>query len=154
MILFTDGSVEVKSGIGFGAYVVVPDINESMDNIAHRIQVKRFDSTSSTRLELQTLLWALGEIRCSEVQVYTDSQNIPGLLKRRERLEKNDYCTKSGKLHQHWELYRDFFAWVDSMDIKVIKISGHSPRGKKTKLNEIFSLVDKACRNALRTRLS
>ncbi len=151
MILFTDGSVEVKSGIGFGAYVVVPDINESMDNIAHRIQVKRFDSTSSTRLELQTLLWALGEIRSSEVEVYTDSQNIPSLLKRRERLQKNNYRTKAGKLHRHWDLYREFFAWVDSINIKVVKVSGHSPQGTRTKTEKIFSLVDKASRNALRS---
>jgi len=151
MMLFTDGSVEVKSGTGFGAYVVVPDIDESLQNIADRIRVKRFDRTSSTRLELQTLLWALEEIGSSQVEVYTDSQNIPSLLKRREKLEKNNYRTKAGKLHRHWELYWDFFAWVDNIDIRVIKVSGHSPKGKKTKLEQIFSLVDKTSRNALRS---
>ncbi len=151
MMLFTDVSVEVKSGAGFGAYVAVSDIDESLDEIVDRIRVKRFDATSSTRLELQTLLWALGEIRLPEVEVYTDSQNIPSLLKRREKLEKNDYYTKSGKLHRHWELYRDFFAWVDSIDIRVVKVTGHSPKKTKTKIDKIFSLVDKASRNALRS---
>jgi len=56
----------------------------------------RFEQTSSTKLELQTLLWALGETITlangddMTLTVYTDSQNIIGLPRRRARLEQNN----------------------------------------------------------------
>ncbi|MCF8026584.1 MAG: hypothetical protein K9K82_13990 [Desulfobacteraceae bacterium] len=150
MMLFTDGSVRTQTGIGFGAFVAVDKTDNSLDDIAGRIQVKRFDCTSSTRLELETLLWALSEIRASEVTVYTDSQNIQSLLERRPALEKRNYHTKSGKLHQQAKLYKAFFARVDRIDFRVIKVSGHCPNAMMRRTDRIFSLVDKASRNALR----
>ncbi len=154
MMLFTDGSVRTQTGIGYGAFVALDKIDYSLKDVASRIQVKRFDYTSSTKLELETLLWALNEINPSEVAVYTDSQNIQSLLQRRVMLEKNDYYSKSGKLHKNWKLYKNFFGWMDRINFKVIKVSGHSPNIMKIKIDKIFKLVDKASRNALRVYAS
>ena len=90
LFLFTDGSVNVQSKIGYGAYLGLSDIGASLDLLETRVKVKRFEQTSSTKLELETLLWALGDIDSSgcRVTVFTDSQNIVGLPSRRKRFEK------------------------------------------------------------------
>ena len=154
MMLFTDGSVSTRTGVGFGAFAAVDKTDASLDDIAGRIQVKRFDCTSSTRLELETLLWALSEICASDVDVYTDSQNIGSLLKRRAGLERSGYCVKSGRLHQHADLYKEFFDRADRIDFRVIKVSGHCPKSLMSRTDKIFALVDRASRNALRVYCS
>jgi ribonuclease HI len=150
MYLLTDGSVDPKSGIGFGAYLTFSGILKSFDSLTDQVKVRRFEKTSSTRLEIQTLLWALSEIPKREIISYTDSQNIAGLLSRKERLIKNGYCTKSGKLIRNHELYKDFFAFTEKIDIQFCLISGHKPSHSKDQIDRIFSIVDRASRKALR----
>ncbi len=55
------------------------------------IKTKKFENTSSTKLELETLLWALSEINLDncKIIIYTDCQNIIGLKERRAGLVKN-----------------------------------------------------------------
>ena len=92
LMLFTDGSVNTQSNIGYGAYLAVSERGLSLESLRTRVKVRRFEHTSSTKLELQTLLWALGDIQTlgRKVIVYTDSQNIMGLEGRRDRFEEND----------------------------------------------------------------
>jgi ribonuclease HI len=106
-ILLTDGSVNTKSSIGYGAYLAVSEGGLSLDSLKMRVKVRRFEPTTSTKLELQTLLWALGDIQAlvSRVIVYTDSQNIMGLPGRRDGFEKNDYHSKKKKRLNNYELY-------------------------------------------------
>ena len=133
MMLFTDASVNPQTGIGYGSFVAVDKIEESLNDIAKRVRTRRFDSTSSTRLELETVLWALNEIRPAQVDAYTDSQNIESLLKRRARIEKNNYCSKSERPYKHRHLYKEFFKWKDRINFRVIKVSRHCPGIMKTK---------------------
>jgi len=93
LMLFTDGSVNTHSNIGYGAYLAVSERGLSLDSLRTRVKVRGFEHTSSTKLELQTLLWALSDIQAlgSKVIVYTDSQNIMGLQGRRDRFEQNDW---------------------------------------------------------------
>ncbi len=71
-MLFTDGSVNTQSKIGYGAYLAVFDRGLSLESLKKNIKVKQFEHTSSTKLELQTLLWALSDIQApgSNVVVY------------------------------------------------------------------------------------
>ena len=81
VMLFTDGSVNARTKIGYGAYLAVFGATLSAEELKAQVQVKRFEQTSSTRLELQTLLWALNDLPATgcKVMIYTDSQNIIGL---------------------------------------------------------------------------
>ena len=100
LILLTDGSVNTQSKIGYGAYLLVDSLDSPIDSLKKNVRVRRFENTSSTKLELQTLLWALEDIKTSfkRITVYTDSQNIIGLAGRRERFENNNYRSKKNKL--------------------------------------------------------
>ena len=152
LMLFTDGSVNVQSNIGYGAYIALSEGEFSLNSLGKRVKIRRFEQTSSTKLELQTLLWALSDIQTSgrRVHVYTDCQNIIGLQGRRERFEKNDYHSKKNRRLNNYELYQGFFKMTDLLDCQFIKVRGHQASTQKDDIDRLFTLVDKASRNALR----
>jgi ribonuclease HI len=153
LMLFTDGSVNTHSNIGYGAYLAVSESDLSLDTLRTRVKVRRFEHTSSTKLELQTLLWALKDIQASEVKVvvYTDSQNIMGLQGRRERFEQNNYRSKKNRRIKNYELYQEFYRMTDRMNCQFVKVRGHRAWSQKDDMDRLFTLVDRASRNALRT---
>jgi len=152
LMLFADGSLNTQSHIGYGAYLAVPERGLCLDSLKTRVKVRRFEQTSSTKLELQTLLWALSDIQVSgrELIVYTDSQNIMGLLGRRDRFEQNDYRSKKNKRLKNYELYQEFYRMTDQLDCEFVKVRGHRASNQKDDIDRLFTLVDKASRNALR----
>jgi len=152
LMLFTDGSVNTQSNIGYGAYLAVSERGLSLDLLKARVKVKRFEHTSSTKLELQTLLWALRDIQTlwGMVIVYTDSQNIMGLQGRRKRFEQNNYRSKKNRRLNNYELYQEFYRMTDQLNCKFVKVRGHQISNQKDDIDRIFTLVDRASRNALR----
>jgi ribonuclease HI len=152
LILFTDGSVNTKSHIGYGAYLAVSERGLALDSLKTHVKVRRFEHTSSTKLELQTLLWALSDIQASgrKVIVYTDSQNIMGLPGRRDRLEQNDYRSNKNKRLNHYELYQEFYRIIDQLECELVKVRGHQVSNQKNDIDRLFTLVDRASRKALR----
>src|SRR3990167_10838424 len=106
--LFTDVSLNPKLKLGFGAYLVIPSSFLEIpperiirSDLVEQIKLRRFDVTSSTKLEVQTLLWALEDFqkelsgsRFGTLDVYSDSQCVTGLQRRRSQLELNGFCSK------------------------------------------------------------
>lgn len=152
IFLFTDGSVNVQTKIGYGAYMAISDINTDIEAAKKQLKTRKFQNTSSTRLELETLLWALNEIgnEGKKVMIYTDSQNITGLIRRREKLEKNDFYSKNNRLIKNHVLYQEFFRLTDKLNCEFVKVTGHQPGRKKDEIHRLFTLVDRASRKALR----
>jgi ribonuclease HI len=152
LMLLTDGSVNTQSNIGYGAYLAVSGCELPLDSLRARVKVRRFEHTSSTKLELQTLLWALGDIQSlgGKVIVYTDSQNIMGIPGRRERFEQNNYRSKKNRRLNNYELYQEFYRMTDQLSCKFVKVHGHRVSNQKDDIDRLFSLVDRASRNALR----
>jgi ribonuclease HI len=154
--LFTDGSADSKTRIGYGAYLAVSDMAQPLAALSAAVNVKQFENTSSTRLELQTLIWALHEAAAVNLEnahpliIHTDSQNIITLLARRHQLEKSDYVASSGKRLNNAELYRAFFTLMDQLNCQLVKVAGHKAKYEKDGIDLVFSLVDKASRAALR----
>lgn len=172
--LFTDGSVHTQSKLGVGAYLLVTDTNTPIDSLYEQVQLKKFDNTSSTKLELQTLLWALNEVSAKafgdnlKLTIYTDSQNIITLPARQARLESTNYISRNQKTLENAELYQAFYCLTDDIPSKLnngsansdssntykfIKVKGHKASSQKDKIDQLFSLVDQAARRRLR-RLS
>jgi len=150
--LFTDGSVNTKTKIGYGAYLFITEQSFSIDSLNTQVKVKRFEETSSTKLELQTLLWALSDTKFNEskITIYTDSQNIISLIERRERLEESRYSSKKNVLIKNHQLYKEFYKIIDEINCELIKVSGHKKSNQKDEIDQLFTLVDRASRSALR----
>ena len=162
--IFTDSSVDPKLKVGFGAFLVLENIEKHNNDDEHgkhdeHIETKQFIDTSSTKLELQTFLWAFDEVSSKydlsniAFEVYTDCQNIVQLEKRREKLENNDYKSKTGKESKNKDLYKRFFKIIDSCEITFIKVKGHKKNSLKDSVDKIFNLVDKQSRHELREYL-
>ncbi len=143
--LFCDGSVNPQSKIGFGAYFIY---DKNLEN--QNIFIKKFENTSSTKLELETLLWALEDLKDLDVTVYTDCQNILQLEKRKEKLFGNNFLTSSGKKVKNEELYKKFYSKIKKLNLNFVKIEGHKKTAFKDDIDKLFNLVDKASRKALR----
>ena len=154
--IFTDGSVNTKLKVGYGAYLVVSDQSASMDLLKDTVKVKRFEQTSSTKLELQTLLWSLSETislaneEDLALTIYTDSQNIISLPERRARLEQSNYLSSKNKRLNNYELYQEFYRLTSMVKCDLVKVVGHQAANKKDEIDRLFSLVDQASRRALR----
>ena len=154
--VFTDGSVNTQLKVGYGAYLIVSDQSTPIDTLRNRVKIKRFEETSSTKLELQTLLWALHETialaDASDITftIYTDSQNIIGLPGRRIDLEKNNYFSSKNKRLNHYALYQKFYRLTSSIKCNLVKVVGHKVSSQKDEIDRLFGLVDKASRRALR----
>lgn len=152
--LFTDASVHTQSRAGVGAYLWLADVNTPLAAITPLIKTRNFADTSSSQCELQTLLWALESLTNTLQQqpftLYTDCQNIVGLAARRKNLEQKNFCNARQQRLQHADLYQQFYAYSDTLDMQIQKISGHKASAQKDSLDKIFALVDQAARRVLR----
>ncbi len=159
--LFTDVSVDPDLRVGVGVHLAMPmQLLETssfhIDNTeaAARIKVRRFEDTTSTKLELQTVLWAIQEQRKGikgKLRVFTDSQSVSGLFKRRARLVAEDFLSRrSGRPLKNASLYRSFFELHDTLDFEIIKVEGHTKARARDTVSRIFAIVDKKARKALR----
>lgn len=152
IMLFTDGSLNTKSKTGYGAYLAVSNLKTPIEILANEVHVKHFNNTSSTKLELQTLLWAINAIKpiYEKLVIYNDSQNIISLQNRRERLEQNNFRTRKNINIKNHILYKKFYRTVDQFNCEFIKVQGHKASKLKNDVERIFTLVDRASRSALR----
>jgi len=163
--LFTDVSLNPRLKLGFGAYLVIPSAFLEIpperiirSEFVEQIRLQRFEVTSSTKLEVQTLLWALEDFRKESsgsrfgtLDVYSDSQCVTGLQRRRSQLELNGFCSNGTKrILTNACLYRKFYEFHDTLGFEVIKVVGHSRSCSHDSIHRIFSFVDKEARKALK----
>lgn len=162
--LFTDVSVNPQCRLGVGVCLLLPvqflgtacdDIDRA--ELSGNCFSRRFTDTSSTLLELQTVMWGLSLYKDrvakplrGDLQLYTDSQCVAGLSRRRESLESKRYHSlKTGLPLANASLYRDFFVISDELGFEVVKIAGHSRASTHDSLKRIFSVVDRYARREL-----
>src|SRR3989339_587980 len=152
--LFTDVSLNPRLKLGFGAYLVIP--SSFLEIPPGRIIRSEF--VEQIKLEVQTLLWALEDFqkefsgsRFGTLDVYSDSQCVTGLQRRRSQLEMNGFCSKgTNRTVKNACLYRKFYEFHDTLGFEVIKVAGHSRSCSHDSIHRIFSFVDKEARKALK----
>jgi ribonuclease HI len=151
--------------LGVGACLVVPasflDIAPDRivkSEVTEQLRTRRFEGTSSTKLEVQTVLWAFEHYRqeCKasgpgKLYVYSDSQCVAGLLRRRPGLEANGFrSNRTNRLLKNAALYRNFYKFHDELKCEIVKVVGHSRSCSHDTVHRIFSLVDREARKALK----
>ena len=163
--LFTDASLNPGLKVGVGGYLIVPEsfiktpsnlikISE-LDEI---LVLKRFEDTSSTKLEVQTVLWALEEYcigstisGSGKLHIYSDSQCVEGLLSRRARLESSGFHSRGGnRLLRNASLYGKYYKFHDRLKFEITKVAGHTRSSSRDTVQHIFSFIDQKVRKALK----
>jgi ribonuclease HI len=159
-LLFTDGSVNPPRRIGVGVALLVPAdwLDRKVDDfaaaeVASHCHMKRFAETSSTQLELDTVLWALNEIAPGEgsLTLCTDSQCVVGLPARRQRLEAAEFVSGGSDAElRHADRYREFFRRQDARAFTLMKLTGHADFRYQDAAQRIFHFVDREARRQLK----
>lgn len=164
LALFIDASLNPLLKCGVGGYLVVPasflevaPAGLERSDVTERMVLRRFADTSSSKLEVQTVLWALedyqNQLKASgpgKLLVYTDSQCVAGLPKRRPGLVANSFLSKkTDSLIRNAPLYLRFYELFDELGFEVIKVAGHSRSYSHDTVHRIFSFIDREVRKAL-----
>lgn len=167
--IFTDGSTSPNKKAGAGAFLLLPYStvtsgtgNLDKKDLASKVRLNRFNQTSSSRLEVETVIWTLQAIKTIftnldniKFTLFTDSQTVTSLLKRRQRLEKNNFIAKSsGKELKNSDLYKIFYELYDELNIEIQKVQGHTRSKNLSTVQFIFGVVDQQVRKALKNRLN
>lgn len=166
--LFTDAGLNPRRKAGVGGYLLVgesliksPSRLIKKSDLSKSLKLKQFEDTSSTTLEVQTVLWALEEYctrsffsKAGKLHIYSDSQCVNGLLPRRARLERDGYRSnrsRGGKrLLKNASLYKNYYEFYDRLTFDVIKVAGHTPSRSRNTVETIFSFIDQEVRKALK----
>ena len=163
--LFTDVSLNPILKLGVGCYLLVPDSfleippqNIERTELAVSLHQHRFKTASSAELEVRTALWAFEDCRDIlkassplKLRLYTDSQCIAGLLKRRAGLEAGKFLSrKTNLLLKNASLYRTFYEFHDKMGFEVAKVKGHTRSCSRDTVDIIFSFTDREARKSLK----
>lgn len=169
VIVFSDAATSSKANLAIGAFLFLNQSNmkeytdysnqDLMTALKKLVVYKKYPSHKSTWAEIKTAIDALYTLQQNhsspQIEIYTDCQSLCDLLgHRREKLEKNNFMTQSGKLHQNTILYKALFAIADKFQINILKIKGHDRSAHRfTVQSRIFAVLDKLCRNQLRSIL-
>ncbi|MGR3320266.1 MAG: GIY-YIG nuclease family protein [Candidatus Anammoxibacter sp.] len=163
--LFTDASLNPRRKVGVGGYLIVPESFIKTPSSQIKISelnaipvLRKFEDTSSTKLEVQTVLWALEEYCIGptisgpgKLNIYSDSQCVEGLLSRRARLESCGFHSSGGnRLLKNASLYGKYYELHDRLKFDVTKVAGHTRSRSRNTVQRVFSFLDQKVRKALK----
>jgi ribonuclease HI len=168
VLLFSDAATSPQTAIAVGAFLYLPENelqlydNCNFENLFFELTKKvnylELASKKSTWSEIKTILSAINIIHMNygincPITVYTDCQSLCDLVIRRKfKLQKNNFITRAGKTLAHAELYKELFSLVEKSFIQFIKVKGHNKRDQQLTLPEkIFILLDQLSRKKLRS---
>lgn len=171
--IFIDSSYNPDRKLGVGGFLCIPNCPDEV--LANKnaleelyspdaVKTRIVEHTTNTRLELQTLLWALESLKLDTetktsgemgpITVYTDCCTAVDLLRRRKRLESVRYLSKrKGTILGNADIYKSIFTLCDQLSPKLVWIKGHTPGKDRVGIQRIFSEVDRLVRSLLRSHI-
>ena len=145
---YTDGSCHTKLKTGAWATVIVFE-NDKIK--LHGIE----QNTTHNRMEIKACIESIYYITektifFEEIQIYTDSQYVVGLLQRKDKLKNADFLTKKGNSIQNPDLVQEFITLLEKYPIKLLKVKAHQKKNEEENLNiEVDKMVRKILRQAI-----
>ncbi len=169
IFVFTDAATSPQAGVSVGIFLCLEkrdidifkelSIKQLSNELADKVSYKKYKSNKSTWSEIKTIIHALHSIQIKfeqsiqRIEIYTDCQTICDLLGwRKEKLEKNNFLTKSGCMLQHAALYKELYFLTNKFQVQTFKIKGHQSKSQlMTWQEKIFYVVDKLSRKKMRS---
>ena len=150
--IFTDGSChsQLKTG-GWASIILLEGQKVILEGTA--------SNTTHQRMELIAVIEALKHIEHQkliegDISIYSDSQYVVGLLRRREALLSSNYRTKKHKVVRNQDLVRELLDYMNLPNMRFIKIKAHQKLADiESQLNrEVDILSRKNMRNVVINR--
>lgn len=145
LTIYTDGSCNHSHGIGGWAAIVRMG--------QQKLVLKGIElNTTHQRMELTAVLRALeylvlNQLSTLPVKVYTDSQYVTTLQKRRSKLEAKNFLTKKNLPVRNADLVEKLLDNVYRINIEFIKIEAHQ---KVNEMDDLNREADKLARSVVR----
>lgn len=124
--IYTDGGCRIRNRetpIASCSAVILRDGTEEVIKQA-------FTECTNNEMELMGVLIGLGEVYPTDepVEIYSDSAYIVNCFKDRwyDKWRVNNWISSSGKPVKNQELWKMLLKYHDNMDIRFIKVKGHS----------------------------
>jgi ribonuclease HI len=147
--IYTDGSC--NNELGIGAWVAL--VNNSEKKIILKGEAI---ATTHNRMELAAAINAINFVKAnypySQIKIFTDSQYLYFLPKRKEKLQKNQFKTRRDELIKNYDLVIMLINQMEVCNIEFIKIKAHQ-KAKEAFSNKSVLLnieVDKMVRKMVR----
>jgi ribonuclease HI len=140
--IFTDGSCHSQLKTGGWASIIMMDSEKIMLEGTAR-------TTTHQRMELTAVLAALRRLQQEallehDISVYSDSQYVVDLVKRRAQLIASDYRTKKFKVVRNLDLVRELLGYMSLPNLRFIKIKSHQKLpDQETQLNREVDLLSR-----------
>jgi len=138
-------------------YLEIPVDKLNKNEIIQNLWLRKFENTSSTQLEVETVLWSIENFLNQHIvtenfklNLYSDSQCVCGLLARKSGLIKKGFRNAKNEILKHAELYKKFYEYHDFLHFDVIKVTGHAPKNTHDTIHRIFSFIDNEVRQEMR----
>jgi ribonuclease HI len=147
--LFTDGSYEPQ--INYGAWAALILKNEK-----EQVLSGGSENASQHKMELEAVIQGLNYAikkfgYNNEIHLYTDSEYVENLLKRKEKLTRNNYLTKKGNAIKHSPEIKQFFALEEQLSLTITQVPGHQKKGVSY-ISDYNRRVDKLARKLVKQK--
>jgi ribonuclease HI len=121
--IFTDGSCHTQLKTGGWASIIITSSGKF-------ILEGRTSKTTHQRMELTAVLESLKYLQregkgCEEIIVYSDSQYVVDLMKRKGNLISSNYQTKKFKPIRNSDLVKELIDFMSLPNIRFVKIKSH-----------------------------
>lgn len=145
--VYTDGSCQTQTRTG--AWVAIIFAGEEKKILSETVT-----NTTHNRMELSAVIKGLHYVRhnypcAKKIKVFSDSQYVIGLPRRRVKLTASGFHTKKGNEIQNADLVKELLALFSTLPIDLIKVKAHQKKTGTVNHNiEADKLSRKIVRNA------
>ncbi|AXY76827.1 hypothetical protein D3H65_23770 [Paraflavitalea soli] len=147
--VYTDGSCHTQAHIGgWVAIVLIGTKKHLLSGIA--------TGTTNNAMELTAVIQAIEYINnrhtgINNIRIVSDSQYVVGLIARREKLVRLDYCSRKGKPLPNAALVKQLLQQALSFELEFVKIKAHQKVNQHTQYNvQADTLSRKLVREAVK----
>lgn len=156
--IYTDASFNQRHKIAIIGhfYLFENENNKFHQQLSTPVFLEQIQETSNIRAEIRSSLNAIKKApKALEFVLYTDCESLCNLPSRRENLEKTNFMSRKKSIPlNNADLYKEFFKVMDSVQLKLIWVKGHSPNRNNNPIESHFSVLDKKVRKQLREVIS
>lgn len=147
--IYSDGSCHTKLKIGAWAALIFI-ANE-------KIVLKSVEKdTTNNRMELLGVIESVkyileNKIDYEVLEIYSDSQYVVNLTRRKDKLKQQNFLTSTGKNFPNTDLVKILIEFIETLSIEFVKVIAHQKKGVFVNYNrEVDILVRRIMRDKIR----
>ena len=152
IIIYTDGSCNPKHGVGAWASLLFVDESKV-------VLTGTEEQTTHQRMELQAVIksfeyLAKANLLQRVMELYTDSQYVTGLSRRKVKLKASGFMTKKNVPIRNSDLVRILIEYSEMMNVHFIKVKAHQNNDDQNRNREVDLLARKIVREHITSSTS